>query len=359
MKNIIKAVVFFIIFLCILSGLNKVFSPIGSSEGAWYVAGALRDMYKQGKNTIDVLYLGDSNVYSGISPFEIYDRIGVTGYSASAPGQDPIGSYYAAKEFFKTQSPQIVFLETSEFFTAREYFSELSIRSEIDYMNFGINKLNIINEKYLDFSLNDKLSFIFPIVRFHDRYSRLTEFDVRKGIQKTEMSYKGYLYENTINKYENKGQKNYEKFMEQKKKGKKIELENTDLKILDYAIEKVDLLNELCKKNNCELILITMPNTDESSLEKYEVVKKFAEEKGLKYFNVNFEVDEPINWETDTQDKGYHLNIKGAEKVGEYLSKYLKDNFNIESKKEKTEYKQWNQSLESYKQRKLEGYVNL
>lgn len=357
MKNIIKAVVFLTIFIVILSVLNKIFSPIGSNEGGWYVVAAVRDMYKQERNTIDILYLGDSNVYTGISPFEIYDKIGVTGYSASAPGQDPIGSYYVAKEFFKTQSPRIVMLETGEFFTTKEFFTELSTRSEIDYMNFGVNKLNIINEDYLDFSISEKLSYIFPIFRFHDRYSRITEFDLRKVVQKSEISYKGYLYETKTNKYKNKGQKNYEKYMEQKKKGQEIEIQENGLKIQDYVKEKVEQLNELCKNYNSELILITMPNTDEKSLEKYEIFKKYAEEIKLKYVNLNFEVDEPIDWETDTQDKGDHLNIKGAEKVGNYISKYLKENFEIESKKDKKEYEKWNQQLEAYKQRKTQDNV--
>ena len=357
MKNVIKAVVFFTIFIGILSVLNKIFSPIGSSEGGWYVAGAMRDMYKQDQNTIDILYLGDSNVYTGISPLEIFDKTGITGYAASAPGQDTIGSYYVAKEFFKTQSPKIVMLDTGEFFTTKEFFTELSTRSEIDYMNFGVNKLNIINEDYFEFSLKEKLSFIFSIIRFHDRYDRLTEFDVRKIIQKSELSYKGYLYNTKVNRYENKGQKNFNKYKEYQRN--KLELDNKkpEFRIEDYAKQKVQQLKELCKQHNCELVLITMPNTDEKSLEKHEIFKKYADENSLKYVNFNFEVDEPIDWETDTQDKGDHLNIKGAEKVGNYISKYLSENFEIESKKDKPEYIKWNQSLEAYKEKKAQDNV--
>jgi hypothetical protein len=86
----------------------------------------MRDMYKQDKR---------------ISPLEIYNNIGVTGFSVSTPGLDLIGSYYATKEFFKTQSPKIVMLDTGEFFTIRDFFTELSTRSEIDYMNFSLDKL--------------------------------------------------------------------------------------------------------------------------------------------------------------------------------------------------------------------------
>ena len=321
------------------------------------MAGAMRDMYKQDKNTIDVLYVGDSNVYTGVSPLEIYNNIGVTGFSASTPGLDLIGSYYVTKEFFKTQSPKIVMLDTGEFFTTRDYFTELSTRSEIDYMNFSLDKLDLINEKYFDFSLKEKISFVFPLIRFHDRYQRLTEFDVRKVIQKAEISYKGYLYNIKIEKYKNKSKNNYQEYKKFKEEHKKIDIENSDLKILDYVNEKIDLLKELCQKNNSELILISMPVTDERAMEKHEIIQKFADEKGIKYINLNFESDEPIDWETDTQDKGQHLNIKGAEKVGRYLSKYLIDNFNFENKKENEKYKKWNEVLQAYIERKKEDNV--
>mgnify|MGYP003305018885 CR=1 FL=1 len=131
-------------------------------------------------------------------------------------------------------------------------------------------------EEYFDFPMEEKLSLIFPVLRFHTRYSRLTEFDVRKIIQKNELSYKGYLYDIRVNRYENKGQKNYQRYLEQKKRGKKLELQNIGLKIQDYAKEKVEQIYEFCQKNNCELVLITMPNTDERALEKFEVFKEFA-----------------------------------------------------------------------------------
>ena len=317
----------------------------------------MRDMYKQDKDTIDVLYVGDSNIYTGVSPFEIYDKTGITGYAASTPQQDVIGSYYAAKELFKTQSPKIVMIDTAEFFTYVESFTELGTRSETDYMNWGINKLEIINEKEYNYTLKDKLSYIFPLIRFHDRYDRLTEFDIRKIIQKSEISYKGYLYETKVSKYENKGQKNYKRFKEYEKRQEQKNVNSSEINIQDYVKQKIEQLNELCKQHNCELVLITMPNTDEKALEKYEVFKEFAQDKGLKYVNFNFEVDEPIDWEIDTPDKGYHLNIKGAEKVGEYISKYLKENFEIESKKENPKYIKWNQQLEAYKIRKTQDNV--
>ena len=357
MKNFIKAFIFITIFIIIVCVLNRVFSPVGSNEGGWYVAGAMRDMYKQEKNTIDVLYVGDSNVYTGISPLEIYNNIGVTGFSASTPQQDIIASYYVIKEFFKKQNPKVVMLETGEFFTLREHFTELGMRSEIDFMNSGFDKLDILNDECLNLSLQDKIKYLLPLIRFHDRYQRLTEFDIRKLVKKAEISYKGYLYDIKTEKYKYKLKNNYQEYKNYLEEHNKSDIENSDLKIPGYVDEKINLLIQFCKENNSELILLTMPITDDRAIEKHEIIQNYAKEKGLKYVDFNMETADPINWETDTQDKGQHLNIKGAEKVGNYISKYLTENFEFENKKEKPEYKKWNEVLQAYNERKKQDNV--
>jgi len=344
MKNFIKTIIFIIILIGILMVLNKLFSPIGTYEGSWYSAGAMQDMYLQPKNTIDVLYVGDSNVYSGISPLEIYDRIGITGFSASTPQQDVIGSYYIAKEFLKTQHPKAVMLDTSEFFTNAHEFTELGIRSEIDFMKWSKNKLDAINDEDLKLSKDEKLTYLMPILKFHTRYTKLTEFDIRKMYRKSEISYKGYLYDKGVKKYERKRKRSKTEKDEQED----LTTNSNKLDIPYYITKKVTLLKEYCKNNDSELVLISMPTTDELSYDKYLKLKELAHEMKLKYFNLNYEVEEQIDWTTDTYDGGVHLNIYGAQKVANHICKFLMDNFEIENKKDDIAYKKWNDCLIKY-----------
>ena len=332
MKNYYKITIFILILLIIVLFLNKLFTPVGTYEGGWYASGAMQDMYKQKKNTIDVLYVGDSNIYAGVSPLDIYNLNGVTGFSASTPAQDVNGSYYIIREFFKRQNPKLVMLETGEFFTEMNHVSELGKRSEIDFMKLGINKLELINDDDFNFSNYEKLTFIFPILKFHTRYKKITEFDIRKLFLKNEMSYKGYLYDKEVKKYEKKDN----------------ELKENNLEIPNYVCKKVDLLKDFCIKNNSELILLTMPNTDKLENKKHEILTNFGKEKDLKYIDLNLENENPINWETDSQDGGEHLNIYGAKKVAAYISKFINENFEIQSKKEDEKYKIWNENLAVY-----------
>ena len=176
-------------------------------------------------------------------------------------------------------------------------------------------------------------------------------------LQNSEISYKGYLYEDKIEKYKNKSKNDYNEYKKYEKEHIKSNNENTDLKIPDYINKKIELAIELCKKNDSELVLVTMPVTDDRAIEKHEVISDYTKQRGLKYIDFNMELEDPINWETDTQDKGIHLNIKGAEKVGGYISKYLSENFKLENKKEKPEYKKWDESLQAYNERKKEDNV--
>ncbi len=342
MKNYIKVTIFILILLMLIMLLNKLFVPVGTYEGGWYASGAMQDMYKQEENTIDVLYVGDSNVYAGISPMEIYNLRGITGFSASTPAQDVIGSYYVIKEFFKKQKPKVVMLDTGEFFTKIENITELSKRSEIDFMKFGKNKLDVINDNDFEFSNYEKLTYIFPILKFHTRYKRLTEFDIRKIIQKSEMSYKGYLYDCGVKKYEKKRKES------KNAKEENIEPKTQNLEIPEYINKKIEFLKEFCIQNESELVLIYMPTTDELLNKKNEILEQFAKEKEIKYINFNLNTTNPIDWATDTQDAGAHLNIYGSEKVASYIVKFLDENFEIKNKKEDERYKTWNEELEGY-----------
>lgn len=59
-------------------------------------------------------------------------------------------------------------------------------------------------------------------------------------------------------------------------------------------------------------------------------MQQYADEKGIAYLDLNEKVEElGLNWAEDTQDKGDHLNVYGAEKVTSYLGNYLEDNYEL------------------------------
>ena len=80
-----------------------------------------------------------------------------------------------------------------------------------------------------------------------------------------------------------------------------------------------------------------------------------AKELGVEYIDLNLQSDQvAIDWNTDTRDKGDHLNYNGAMKVTNYVGKYLKETELFEDKRENPDYADWNTQLEAFDQYKAE-----
>src|SRR5574344_665942 len=178
-SNIKRGLIFLIIAMLIFLFINKISDPSGT-YGEWYTSSALKDYYQRDKNTADMLYIGSSNVYAGISPLEIYEKIGVTGYSYSSSEQKVWSSYYLIREALKTQTPKAIFLETSEFFSDVTDQNEQGKRKAIDPLNFSDNKIEMINDSVYGLNNFDKLSCYVKILRYHSRWPKLNWSDIEK-----------------------------------------------------------------------------------------------------------------------------------------------------------------------------------
>ena len=168
-KNVLKIIIFLTIFMILFCALGRFFNPTGTIM-EWFQSYTVTEFYKERNNSIDVLYVGNSCIYTGVSPMEVYKHTGITGYAFSTSGQRMVSSYYFIKEAFRTQQPKLVILEIGEAFTGIDKNDEMSIRRAIDSLKFSKNKLEMIWDEDYRLSNYDKLSCIFPILRFHSRW---------------------------------------------------------------------------------------------------------------------------------------------------------------------------------------------
>ena len=79
-----------VIFLLILAFILKIFSSLSIAMG--YNANPLYNyssysIFQEPDNSIDVLSIGDSNVYSSIFPLVWWEQQGFTGYTWGQPSQ--------------------------------------------------------------------------------------------------------------------------------------------------------------------------------------------------------------------------------------------------------------------------------
>ena len=108
-----------IIFLLILTFALKIFSSLSIAMG--YNANALFDysgysIFQEPDNSIDVLAIGDSNVYSGIFPLIWWEQDGFTGYTWGQASQRIPETYEYLKQIYKHQKPSIVLIDGNNLF---------------------------------------------------------------------------------------------------------------------------------------------------------------------------------------------------------------------------------------------------
>ena len=120
--------------------------------------------------------------------------------------------------------------------------------------------------------------YYLPVFRYHNLWKTAVDEP------KIHTNYKGFVIRDEVAPYE--GKPDYMK----KKKYVKIYLEK---------------IEELCEKNNAQLLLVSMPSPKNWNHKRHAEMQQYADEKGIAYLDLNEKVEElGLNWTEDTQDKG-------------------------------------------------------
>ena len=275
-----------VIFLLILAFILKIFSSLSIAMG--YNANPLYNyssysIFQEPDNSIDVLSIGDSNVYSSIFPLVWWEQQGFTGYTWGQPSQRIPETYEYLKKIYKHQKPSIVLIDGNNLF-----------RDKTDIDN-------------LDSITKAKLATIFPVISFHKNLNPRRLKNIF-GNQHSVM--KGYYYRKASHKVHKK--KHRMKFTRKCWQINKLSA-STFSKCIHY-----------CKSQGSIPVLISVPNYNGWNYQKHNALQEIADKNGINFVDLNLELKEQINWKKDSVDGGDHLKIKGAKKTSAYLGEYLK-----------------------------------
>lgn len=189
MKKIIKRIVSCVLFVAILLGLlqvsSLVFQPKSNDKASGIHYPRANGIFSEPKDSIDTVFIGDSEVYHSFIPLNIWRDYGITSYDVSSPSQKLVYSMEFLKKTFEKQSPKIVFLETNAIFR-NSYFED-----EITY----------------------KAEQIFPVFRYHDRWKNLQLKDFSATVEYTaNEENKGYYFTKKSKPATDKAIKKYMKY---------------------------------------------------------------------------------------------------------------------------------------------------
>lgn len=332
-KNILKMVSASLIFVVIFGILTAVFEPKWNYYGN-QTQTRVQAFYRQEKDTHDVIYLGSSFSYCGISPLKIWEEQGISGYVFSNPAQKAWISAYYLEEALKYQTPKVVIYEAGAILDEEET-DEGHNRKNIDYLRWSPTKLKAILTVCKNTG-ESKKEYLFPLLRFHSRWSDLDQTDFHLA---WDSSYylMGTALKLTTRPASDKAIGIYERW----EAGENTEL---DGEIGPKCRSAVLKMKSMCEEKGIDFQLVRMPSMQWSP-EAGETVKKFADENSIAFLDMNLHRDEiGINWKTDTHDKGMHLNILGCEKASSFLGKYLKDHYSFDTKMSDSNREFWDES---------------
>lgn len=323
-------VVFFAVFGLRWNDLLRQKWDYGTDNAAQQI---VHGFYKEKEGTIDVLYLGASTMRNGISPLEMWEEYGFTGYSRATSIQAPFISYNLLLETLETQDIKAVVMDATALanLTGKDDEMEGKYHEAIDYMPMSDYKMQII-EEITDTGEFSGIDFMLPFYRYHDRWSDLGENDFTYRTWMEEYYYKGQYPILRTSSYSFP-----DDYMEAGV------VQDTDFAILGEAAEYFGKMFDICEERNITFVLMKTP-VAVWDWNKHDMIAQYAEANHVEFIDFNLpELQEEIGFDarTDFCDEGRHPNISGAQKMSRYLGAYLTEKCELRDKRENDEYSAW------------------
>ena len=306
LMNIFKGFMFVLIFMVLFYLFTYLTIPKYNVGDFYLLDIANYSILSEEKNTIDVIALGDSLIYSSVSPMEIYGEYGYTVFDCADAAQLLPTTIKNLDLALRSQKPKMVIIEPSVFF-----------RDERK-ADFG--------KKYVD-----KLRKFFSLIQTHNNWKKLL---TRKSNTARWVNVeKGYKYNDKIKAVSNFKQFEYTE-----------EEKHFPYKNLDYFYE----ILAMCEEYNVKLVFFGFPSRKTWSYARHNYITRLAKENNIEYYNLNFDDSVYIDWTTDTKDAGNHLNYTGAKKVSSYVGKYLHDTGLFKDHRNDKKYEAWNNAYKTH-----------
>lgn len=270
--------------------------------------GAFIEEYYEDASSHDLLILGDCEAYENISPIRLFSEYGITSWIRGSAQQLIPQSYYLLEDTLRYETPEAVILSVSAM-QQIEQVNETYNRMTLDGMKWSGAKLSAIQNTMMP--EEHLVEYVFPILRFHSRWSDLGEDDFRYYFKGEPVTHNGYYLRADI--------RPAGEFPRERR------VRNPEFEEKGY--EYLNKIRELCEKNGISLILFKAPSLypvwhDEWNMQ----IEDYAKTYDIPYINGLQDMEKiGIDFDTDTYDGGLHMNVYGAEKVSDYLGPILRE----------------------------------
>lgn len=275
----------------------------GIIEGAF-----IAEYYEEKNKEFDVIMIGDCEVYENFSPMVLWEEYGIHSYIRGSAEQYVWQSYYMLEDTLRYYTPKVVVFNVLAMNTNQSN-SEAYNRMTLDGMKWSLSKVKAIRASMT--KEEHFLEYVFPILRYHTRWSELTADDFKYLFHKKTVSYNGY----------------YMRIDTKAAEGVPPKKLLADYSFGDNAWNYLEKMTQLCKENDIQLVLIKAPSLYPHWYEEWEVqIEDYALQNELCYINfLEFTEEIGLDYTTDTYDAGLHMNLSGATKLTKCFGKFLSE----------------------------------
>ena len=303
LKDGLKGFLFILIGLLLALGISYILIPKYNIDKYDMFTITGNKLLWEEKDTIDIIFLGDSLTYSGISPIDLWHEFGYTSFDYGYPAQKISNSYEELKIAIDTQHPKVVMMEANVIMRDPKKAPKHYERTKQENKYMTITTFHNNWKKILFTNLHDSLGY-----QWVDPYKGLLY------IYKTKPGDVGDYMVNDVDGPVDLPEGNYEELVKIKK---------------------------LCDDNGITFILMSAPNGKSWHYGRYLAAKEVAEKLNVPYLEMNLDNPVKIDWNTDTKDMGEHLNYRGAKKTTTYIGNYLKEQNLVEDHRNDPKYENW------------------
>ena len=318
--EIIKIVAFVLAFFVVL----QCISLAGFSEkSATKFNNRKKDAYSfmnDEEQTIQIVGIGNSDVYSGFSPLDLWKEYGHTSTVSASIHQTIQESIDLMKLIYENQSPDLVIIETDMF-----YDGEDEVGNELKKSN----GLSDFFERRNPDNFTHKVEGVYTIFKFHNYW-----MGGKDNSKKSPYNPHGYKYSNEICKLES---------VDYMKPTADID------RMSNFNAEQTDALIALCKSKGSEVMILTLPSINTWNMARHNGVEEYAKERNIPFLDLNLCLDEMgIDIRDSFRDEGNHLNYPGAKKVTRFVGEYIDNNYSIEDLRGNKKYQSWDNDLKKF-----------
>lgn len=329
---VLKCIIFMLIFGYIFTHVSYIFRPALA-----HTHKNISGYYAEPRNSMDVVFVGTSGTFSAFAPMNAWIKYGITSYNfcINAIGADVLP--YAVIEAMKTQKPKVLVVDCYTFIhkqIASQYPDEDIVRYSTDGFKYSLNRFNLINS-VVPKGMN-KLPFYFDIIKYH---STKPEWDFLYSRHNVDKGYQFLPWAVTT----------------------RTPLTNKETKLsaeLDMYLEN---LLKTCKKQKTEVLFVYYPYgyISEEASGNVNYIAHRVKDYGFKFLNCEEYQDEmALDYNRDYWDVR-HFNIYGAEKITDFMAKYLVKNYNLTDKRNDKRFSRWNSDYKIWQEEVKAGKTEI